>query len=119
MTNPVLVELTRGTLVESVHRGAIAIADHDGRIRFALGDIEAPHYPRSSLKPLQALPLVESGAVDAFGLSDAHIPLACASHSGEPMHTERVAAWPARLGLQETELAVAAPTVAKEPTGTA
>jgi L-asparaginase II len=104
MTNPVLVELTRGTLVESVHRGAVAIADANGAIRFALGDIETPHYPRSSLKPIQALPLVETGAADALGLTDEHIALACASHSGEPMHTERVAAWLSRLGERPTRI---------------
>ena len=116
MTNPVLVELTRGALVESFHRGAVAIADAEGSIRFALGDIEAPHYPRSSLKPIQALPLVESGAVEAFGLDDQHIALACASHSGEPMHTERVAAWLERIGLDETALACGPHPVRHEPT---
>src|SRR5437016_5232202 len=68
MTNPVLVEVTRGDLVESVHRGAMAIADAGGAIRWSIGDIGAPVYPRSSLKPVQALPLLESGAADAFGL---------------------------------------------------
>ena len=66
----------------------IAIADAGGAISLALGDIETPIYPRSSLKPIQALPLVESGAADAFGLSDEEVALACASHSGEPMHTD-------------------------------
>ena len=116
MTNPILVELTRGTLVESVHRGAVAIADAKGVVRFALGDIEAPHYPRSSLKPIQALPLVESGAAEAFGLNDEHIALACASHSGEPMHTERVTAWLARVGLSESDLACGPHPVRHEPT---
>jgi L-asparaginase II len=105
MANPVLVEVTRGDLVESVHRGAIAIADAKGRIVFALGDLETPVYPRSSLKPIQALPLLESGAADAFGIGDRDIALACASHSGEPMHTTRVAAWLARIGCTENDLA--------------
>ncbi|MBN9579138.1 MAG: asparaginase, partial [Alphaproteobacteria bacterium] len=70
MPNPVLVEVTRGGYVESLHRGAIAIADHNGEIVFALGDVERPVYPRSALKPVQALPLLESGAADAFGLND-------------------------------------------------
>ena len=105
MINPVLVEITRGELVESVHRGAVAIMDADGRVLFSLGDIEAYVYPRSSLKPVQALPLVESGAADAFGLTDENIALACASHSGEPMHTERVAAWLAHIGRRESDLA--------------
>ena len=105
MPNPILVELTRGDLVESVHRGAVAVADADGAIRLALGDIDSPVYPRSSLKPIQALPLVESGAADAFGLSDEEVALACASHSGEPMHVSRVAAWLERIGCREAELA--------------
>jgi L-asparaginase II len=105
LANPILVEITRGALVESIHRGSIAIADAEGAIRFALGDIEAPVYPRSALKPIQALPLIESGAAEAFGLSDEEVALACASHSGEPMHTERVAAWLARIGCGESDLA--------------
>jgi L-asparaginase II len=98
LPNPILVEVTRGALVESIHRGSIAIADAEGAIRFALGDVQTPVYPRSALKPIQALVLVESGAAEAFGLSDEEVALACASHSGEPMHTERVAAWLARIG---------------------
>ena len=105
MTNPVLVEVTRGDFVESIHRGAVAVVDCDGRIRAAVGDVEALVYPRSSLKPVQALPLIESGAAEHFGLTDEHIALACASHSGEPMHTERVAAWLERIGLSESDLA--------------
>ncbi|MDE2135436.1 MAG: asparaginase [Alphaproteobacteria bacterium] len=105
MPNPILVEVTRGALVESIHRGSIAIADAEGAIRFALGDVETPVYPRSALKPVQALPLVESGAADAFDLSDEEVALACASHSGEPMHTQRVAAWLARIGCGERDLA--------------
>jgi L-asparaginase II len=62
LANPVLVEITRGDLVESIHRGSITIADADGRIAFSLGDIDSPVYPRSSLKPIQALPLLESSA---------------------------------------------------------
>src|ERR1700744_6803947 len=98
MANPILVEVTRGPLVESVHRGTIAIANADGEIVFSLGDIEAPTFPRSSLKMVQALPLVESGAADAFGLSSEHLALAPASHSRAPMHTERAAKWAERVG---------------------
>jgi L-asparaginase II len=115
MANPILVEVTRGNLVESVHRGAIAVADASGAIRASIGDIETPVYSRSSLKPMQALPLVESGAAEAFGLNDEDIALACASHSGEPMHTERVAAWLARIGLTEHDLACGAHASRFEP----
>jgi L-asparaginase II len=115
VANPVLVELTRGAVVESVHRGAIAIADARGSIVFALGDAALPVYPRSALKPFQALPLLESGAADAFRVSDEEVALACASHSGEPMHTERVAAWLTRLGLGEQDLACGTHPVRYEP----
>jgi L-asparaginase II len=115
MANPVLVELTRGSMVESVHRGSIAILDADGRMRLSLGDVESPVYSRSSLKPMQAIPLVESGAAQAFGLSDEEVALACASHSGEPMHTERVSIWLERLGLSESDLACGAHASRYEP----
>ena len=115
MANPILVEITRGARVESVHRGSIAIADADGRIVFSLGDIEALAYPRSSLKPVQALPLLESGAAEAFGLGDEEVALACASHTGEPMHTTRVAAWLARIGCEVADLACGPQPVRYEP----
>jgi L-asparaginase II len=115
LANPVLVELTRGDIVESVHRGAVAITDAEGRLILSLGEVEAPVYPRSSLKPIQAIPLLESGAADAFGLNDEHIALACASHSGEAMHTTRVAAWLARIGLAESDLASGPQAVRYEP----
>jgi L-asparaginase II len=113
--NPVLVELTRGGLVESIHRGSVAIVDAEGNIRFALGDLESPVFPRSSLKPIQALPLLESGAADAFELSDEEIALACASHSSEPMHTTRVAAWLKRIACTEDDLACGAHPSRYEP----
>jgi len=115
MANPILVEVTRGALVESVHRGSIAVADASGKIEFSLGDLETPIYPRSSLKPIQALPLIESGAASSFGLNQEEIALACASHSGEPMHTERVAAWLARIGCVESDLACGAHPSRYEP----
>jgi L-asparaginase II len=114
--NPILVELTRGGQVESVHRGAFAVADAGGAVIAALGDVATPVYSRSSLKPMQAMVLVESGAAEAFGLSDEEISLACASHSGEPMHTERVAAWLARIGCLESDLACGAHPSRHEPT---
>lgn len=111
MANPVLVEITRGELVESFHRGAVAIADASGASVFALGDVETPIYPRSSLKPVQALPLVESGAY----VSEEEIALACASHSGEPMHTIPIAAWLKRIGCTQDDLACGAHPPRYEP----
>jgi len=96
--NPVVVEVTRGTMVESRHRAAVAVVDADGKVVRGWGDIDRPIYGRSAIKPLQALPLIESGAADRYGLGDAEIALACASHNGEPRHVELVGAWLARIG---------------------
>jgi len=105
---PVAVELWRGPACESRHRVAVAVAETGGRLVHAIGDVATPVFPRSAIKPIQAVPLVETGAADAFDLGDGELALACASHAGEPMHTERVAAWLARLGLGERDLACGA-----------
>jgi L-asparaginase II len=97
--NPVLVEVLRGDEIESRHRGTAAVVDSEGRTVAAWGAIAQPVFPRSAVKPLQALALVESGAADEFGVSDAEIALACASHNGEPVHVAAVRAWLARLDL--------------------
>jgi L-asparaginase II len=101
MANPVLVEVTRGDRVESRHRGAIAVTDARGKPLLTLGDVEAPVYPRSAVKPIQALPLVESGAADRFGFHARELALAQASHSGEPAHVAGVAAMLSAIGLTE------------------
>lgn len=102
--NPVLVEVTRGTLVESRHRGSAVVVDIAGKVAARWGDQSARIYPRSAVKPLQAIPLVESGAADAAGLGDEEIAVACASHGGEPRHTGIVAAWLERIGLAVGDL---------------
>lgn len=102
--NPVLVEVTRGDTVESRHRGAFAVVDVRGRVVESCGDIEAAVFPRSAIKPIQALPLIETGTAAAFGLSDAEIALACASHNGEPRHVETVTRWLAHIGLSVADL---------------
>ena len=104
MTNPVLIELTRGALVESVHTGAIAIAKPDGELVLSLGDVARPVYPRSAIKAFQALPLLETGAADRYGFGNREIALACASHGGTPAHTELAASMLARAGRDETAL---------------
>jgi L-asparaginase II len=114
MANPVLVELTRGGWLESWHRGAIAIADASGRLVWSAGEVEQPIFARSALKMLQALPLVETGAAEAFDVSAKDLALACASHGGEPFHVETVAAWLARIGCDESDLACGAHAPANE-----
>jgi L-asparaginase II len=102
--NPVVVEVTRGGMVESRHRAAVAIVDPDGGVVRAWGDVERPIYGRSALKPLQALPLIETGAADKHGLGTAEIALACASHSGEARHVELVTRWLQRIGCSVDDL---------------
>ena len=97
--NPVLVETTRGGAVESRHRGAFAVVDTGGRVVLSAGRIQAPVFPRSAIKPLQALALLESGGADAFELGDPDLALACASHNGEPAHVAAVTDWLRRIGL--------------------
>ena len=119
MANPVLVEITRGERVESVHRGAAAVSDANGCLRIALGDVAHPIFSRSALKPIQAIPLIESGAAEAFGVSAEEIALACASHSGEPQHTTRIAAWEKRIGCSAADLACGPHRPIHEPTANA
>lgn len=96
-----LVEVWRGDLLESVHRGHVVVCDGEGQIMHAWGDPDAVILPRSSSKMLQALPLVESGAADAFGLRTDQLALACASHIAATYHTGRVTQWIAALGLTD------------------
>jgi L-asparaginase II len=93
-----LVEVWRGDMVESLHLGHAVICDDRGGIVEAWGDPGQVIYPRSSCKMIQALPLVESGAAAAAGLEDAHLALACASHNGGAIHTDRVSRWLLDLG---------------------
>ncbi|MCX7353365.1 MAG: asparaginase [Alphaproteobacteria bacterium] len=102
--NPVLVEVRRGPLVESTHRGAAIVCDARGKIVAAWGDVARPVYPRSAVKPLQAIALVETGAADKFSLSEAELALSCASHNGSPEHVAAVGAWLTKMGLSGSDL---------------
>lgn len=99
-----LINITRGPFIESRHFVHALLMDGAGRIRAQHGDAARLTFPRSTLKPLQALPLLESGAAEAYNLSDEEVALACASHNGDEMHVAAVAAWLDRLGLDETAL---------------
>jgi L-asparaginase II len=98
MDDPILVEVTRGSQVESRHRGAVSVVDAEGAAALSLGDVECRVFPRSAVKALQALPLVEGGFADKYGLTDAEIALACASHSGEPEHVAAATAMLKKAG---------------------
>ncbi|WP_236024984.1 asparaginase [Arenibaculum pallidiluteum] len=91
-------------MVESRHRAAACIVDTQGRVLRAWGDFEQLVYPRSAIKSIQAIPLVETGAADTFGLGEEELALACASHSGEPVHVRTVGAWLHRIGCSPDDL---------------
>jgi L-asparaginase II len=101
MNNPFLVEVARGALVESRHRGSVSVVDADGAAVLSLGDVDRRVFPRSAVKALQAMPLVESGIAEAYALTDEEIALACASHSGEPEHVAAAQSMLAKVGLDE------------------
>jgi L-asparaginase II len=119
MRNPVLVEVVRGALVESRHHGAVAVVDAEGATVFALGDAAQPVYPRSAVKPIQALPLVESGAADRFDFGDEELALACASHGGEPAHVGVAQHMLARAGLDQSALECGAHWPSHQPSAQA
>ena len=105
MTQPIpMTELWRGDLLESLHLGHAVVCDDTGQIVQSWGDPNAVIYPRSSAKMIQALPLVTSGAAAKYGLNSEHLALACASHNGAAIHTDRVSAWLDHLGLTEHDL---------------
>jgi len=94
-----LIEIWRGPVRESLHRGHAVIWDAGGGIVAAWGNPDAVILPRSACKMIQALPLIESGAAREFGLSDAQLALSCASHQGAAVHTDMVSEWLGGLGL--------------------
>jgi L-asparaginase II len=104
MSDPVLVDVLRGPLIESRHRGAVAVVDADGATVCSVGDVAAPVFPRSAIKALQALPLVESGAADRFGFGDEQLALACSSHSGEDAHVDGIKRMLGKIGLDASTL---------------
>nr|WP_321457749.1 asparaginase [uncultured Cohaesibacter sp.] len=100
----VIVEVTRGSRVESWHTGAIAVVDASGKIVSSIGNIESPVFPRSAIKGIQALPLIESGAADHFHLPTEALSIACASHNGEEIHVDTVKSMLGACGLDEHAL---------------
>jgi L-asparaginase II len=108
MSYELFVEVTRNNMVESRHFGAAVVCDFKGNIIESWGNIEKLVFPRSALKPMLAIHLLESGASDHYKLSDAELSLACSSHQGETIHQELVEAWLTRLGLTEQHLACGA-----------
>ncbi|MCB1503742.1 MAG: asparaginase [Hyphomicrobiaceae bacterium] len=104
MNNPVLIEVTRGPLVESFHTGSVAVVTADGTEVFTLGDVSRPVFPRSAIKAFQCLPLIETGTADRYGYGAPEIALACASHTGTERHAALAAKMLTDIGLDEDAL---------------
>lgn len=99
-----LVEVWRGQIVESRHRGHLIAVDARGRVAASLGAGDAVTYLRSSAKPFQALPLLTTGAAERFGFTDKEVAIACGSHNGEPMHVEVVESMLRKIGSNANAL---------------
>ncbi|KXH84071.1 asparaginase [Sporosarcina sp. HYO08] len=104
MSGEHLIDVTRGELVESTHVGHIAVVNSEGTLLYFNGDPDRVTFARSSMKPLQAVPIVETGAMEFYNLDAADLSLACASHSGEAQHTDRVLTILDRLELTTEDL---------------
>lgn len=103
-TSSPLVLVTRGPITESVHSGHIAVVSTDGKVKAYVGDPYMVTYARSAAKPLQAIPVIASGAAESYGLTEAEIALLCASHNGETNHIQTVRSILAKIGLDEADL---------------
>lgn len=98
------IEVFRGEFIESSHHIHVAVVDHEGKLLYSYGDPNRLTFPRSAMKPFQAVPLVETGTAKAFGYSAEEISVSCASHSGEPFHREAVMNILGRANLEESDL---------------
>ena len=99
------VSVYRGDVEESIHFGAAAVMNSSGDLVHSIGNPELVTFPRSALKFLQGIALIETGAADAYDLDNRHLSLACASHMGEPFHIELVNEWLELIGLSTDALA--------------
>ena len=104
MTALPLFEVTRGDVVESIHYGSLAVVDSNGKLLASYGDPQAVAFLRSSAKPFQVLPFVESGGVEYYGLTPRELAIACASHEGSDLHVQTVEDFQRKTGLDETSL---------------
>ncbi len=104
MQSEILAKVIRGNTTESIHRGSLFIVDGDGNEVVCLGDAETVAFIRSSAKPFQVLPFLLSGGAEKFGFQESEIALACASHSGEKIHTAIAERMLKKIGLSEPDL---------------
>ena len=102
--NPILVEVMRGGVLESFHRGVICVVDKDGNIIYSVGDVQQMCYPRSALKFFQHIPLIESGAFEHFGFTMEELAIMCGSHNGEQEHVRVATQILEKIGLTKEDL---------------
>ena len=114
MKSQIMCEIWRGSYLESVHTGMAVICDKDGEISHQWGDPNALILPRSSVKMMQAIPLIISGAEKKFSIGEDLLALACASHNAAEIHLSRVLGWLSHLGFSETDLRCG-PQPSKDP----
>lgn len=121
MTTPYepVFELTRGRIVESIHFGAAAVVDAHGHLLAQIGDPQALVFLRSSAKPFQALPFIERGGHEKFGLTPKEVALLCASHSGTDEHVATVKGMQAKIGVTVDDLMCGTHYPIHEPTADA
>ena len=110
----VLAEVTRGDVVESVHRGVVVVVDLEGRVVASAGNVDQLAYFRSAAKPFQAIPVVESGAAEAFGFTEREVALSCSSHDSTPDHQRGVALMLEKAGVHEDDLRCGISPIADE-----
>lgn len=111
-----LLEVSRAAVIESVHYGALAVVDAQGKLLFSHGDPDTVTFLRSSAKPFQALPFVEMGGAEAFGLSDREVAVMCASHSGTDEHVSVLRVFQQKIGVSEENLLCGSHPPMHEPT---
>ena len=99
-----VVEVTRGRIVESIHYGAAAVVNSEGKLISSFGDAQAVTFLRSAAKPFQALPFIEMGGAERFGFTESEIGLICASHSGTDKHRDAIENLQAKIGIAEVDL---------------
>jgi L-asparaginase II len=110
----VLAEVTRGDVVESVHRGVVVVVDTGGTVVASAGNVDQLTYFRSAAKPFQAIPVVESGAAEAFGFTERDLALSCSSHDSTPDHQRGVARMLEKIGVHEEDLRCGISPIADE-----
>ncbi|MCZ2126182.1 MAG: asparaginase [Anaerolineales bacterium] len=99
-----ILELTRGSVVEAVHFGSIAVVAADGTLLHSYGDAQSVAFLRSSAKPFQVLPFIESGGAEYFNLTRREIAVACSSHETAQIHLDAIAALQKKIGIEESQL---------------